>query len=513
MHVPVSRFTPCRIGATNSIALRTCAALTLAAGLLFTAAPAPAAAVPATERGACASPGTASADKAVADRLRPSMNGKRLGRAVSGQSIACARAIIHEVQVRRLPQRAAVIAVTTAIAESTLHNHPVATDHDSLGLFQQRPSMGWGRPDQITDPAYATSAFLDAMLRKYPNDAWMSGDIGQICQKVQRSAFPAAYAPEAHDAQLIVGALWQVVAKPVTPAVRPVTPPKTPDGPFQKKLITAYTALNPTDKQHRLLPTDWDADGRMDLAVVQGAGTGSGSTEVHVLEGESGFQALMVDATTALGATDERHAFSFADWNADGKPDLVDVQRSGTASGRTEVRIADGASNFQSITLQAPTVLPATDQRHVFAAADWNGDGRPDLVVVQKSASPAARTEVRVLDGASNFQRELTPAPFLLAPTSAHHEVFVGDWNNDRKPDVAVVQKSGAADKQVGVQIFDGASNLSKPLLRTSAAHAPMDDRYEMAFADWSGDARLDLVVLQKSGNVSGRTDMSVLGG
>jgi hypothetical protein len=109
---------------------------------------------------------------------------------------------------RGLAKRAAVIAITTAITESSLHNYTEAVDHDSLGLFQQRPSQGWGTPAQLTDPVYATNAFLNAMLRKYPNNSWMSGDIGAICQRVQVSAYPDAYSVEVHDAQLLANALW-----------------------------------------------------------------------------------------------------------------------------------------------------------------------------------------------------------------------------------------------------------------------------------------------------------------
>lgn len=92
-------------------------------------------------------PGTSTAsDEAIAKQLRPLMNGRRLGSLVSGRAIACARVIVARVKARDLPERAAVIAITTAITESTLNNHRVALDHDSLGLFQQRPSQGWAVP-------------------------------------------------------------------------------------------------------------------------------------------------------------------------------------------------------------------------------------------------------------------------------------------------------------------------------------------------------------------------------
>ncbi|MET0495148.1 MAG: VCBS repeat-containing protein, partial [Actinoplanes sp.] len=138
----------------------------------------------------CQPDGVSTADNAIANSLRSAMNGRRLGSAVKGYHISCARAIVSNVRARGLHQRAAVIAVTTAITESTLHNYTVAVDHDSLGLFQQRPSQGWGRPGQVVEPRFATNAFLNAMIRKHPGNGWLTGDIGQICQRVQGSAFP-----------------------------------------------------------------------------------------------------------------------------------------------------------------------------------------------------------------------------------------------------------------------------------------------------------------------------------
>ncbi|MFI7602153.1 hypothetical protein [Actinoplanes sp. NPDC049681] len=156
----------------------------------------------------CAPGGVSAADNTVADQLRSRMNGRRVGHALDGYQVSCARAITAAVAGRRLDRRAAVIALTTAITESSLRNYTEAVDHDSLGLFQQRPSQGWGSPGQLVDPAYATGAFLDAMLREYPGNSWMNGDIGAICQRVQVSAVPDAYRYEVADAQLLADALW-----------------------------------------------------------------------------------------------------------------------------------------------------------------------------------------------------------------------------------------------------------------------------------------------------------------
>ena len=270
----------------------------------------------------CRPGGVISADKKIADRLRPAMTGRRLGRAVAGRHISCARAIVGHVQASGLGQRAAVIAVTTAIAESTLNNYTVAVDHDSLGLFQQRPSTGWGRPAQLIDPRYATYAFLKAMLRKHPAGDWVNGDIGRIAQRVQGSAHPGAYGPEAHDAFLMVTALWpNAGAASRKPAAKAApTAAKQLTGPFQQVLSTAATGAGLLDDRHETFMADWNGDRHADLVVVQRTGTPTGRTEVRILDGAYDFQRLLLNTATLLGQTDARHELSMADWNGDGDP-------------------------------------------------------------------------------------------------------------------------------------------------------------------------------------------------
>ncbi|MGM9472177.1 hypothetical protein ACS5PJ_09250 [Pseudarthrobacter sp. YS3] len=103
-------------------------------------------------------------------------------------------ALITALAVRRgLPPRAASIALATAMQESKLRNigHGDQAGPDSRGLFQQRPSQGWGTEAQVMDPVYATNAFYDALV-KIPG--YESLEITEAAQRVQRSAYPLAYA-------------------------------------------------------------------------------------------------------------------------------------------------------------------------------------------------------------------------------------------------------------------------------------------------------------------------------
>ena len=113
-------------------------------------------------------------------------------------------AVIAAVAVERgLPGRAATIGIATAIQESKLVNLP-GGDRDSLGLFQQRPSQGWGTPTQIRDPVYAANAFYDVLVKV---EGYESLPITKAAQTVQRSAFPSAYADHEPEARILASAL------------------------------------------------------------------------------------------------------------------------------------------------------------------------------------------------------------------------------------------------------------------------------------------------------------------
>lgn len=118
---------------------------------------------------------------------------------------ANAKTIVAVTKQRGMSLYAAVIAVATAMQESSLINLTEATNYDSLGLFQQRPSMGWGTASQLTDPVYATNAFLAALTTYAPN--YQSQTLWSSAQAVQRSGFPTAYAQWQDQAAQMVQAV------------------------------------------------------------------------------------------------------------------------------------------------------------------------------------------------------------------------------------------------------------------------------------------------------------------
>jgi hypothetical protein len=113
-------------------------------------------------------------------------------------------ATITAVGVRRkMPERAVVIALATALQESKLENRDHG-DRDSLGLFQQRPSQGWGSADDIQDPRYSADKFYSALKKV---KGWKAMRVTDAAQKVQRSAYPNAYEKWADESAVLARAL------------------------------------------------------------------------------------------------------------------------------------------------------------------------------------------------------------------------------------------------------------------------------------------------------------------
>lgn len=122
-------------------------------------------------------------------------------------------ATIAAVAKRRgLDDHAVTVALATVMQESKLYNLDYG-DRDSLGLFQQRPSQGWGTSAQVLDPVQAANAFYDALVT-VPH--WKSLSVAEAAQAVQQSGFPTAYAQWADEARTLAKVLTGEVSAGLT---------------------------------------------------------------------------------------------------------------------------------------------------------------------------------------------------------------------------------------------------------------------------------------------------------
>lgn len=148
-------------------------------------------------------------------------------------------ALIANIAVTRgLPDHAATVAIATAMQESRLTNLDYG-DLDSLGLFQQRPSQGWGTAEQVSDMTYATNIFYDHLLQ-VPD--WETIPVEDAAQEVQRSGYPELYATWDAMARAWASGLTGERSAGVTCALEPATSSDA-DG-----LVAAISATLPNVK-------------------------------------------------------------------------------------------------------------------------------------------------------------------------------------------------------------------------------------------------------------------------
>lgn len=122
------------------------------------------------------------------------------------EQIANAKTIQATGVAMNIPARGQVVALATALQESGLRNLTYG-DRDSLGLFQQRPSQGWGTANEILDPVHASTMFYEALEKV---SGWQSLSVTQAAQAVQKSGFPEAYAK------------WEPLATALQQAIEPL---------------------------------------------------------------------------------------------------------------------------------------------------------------------------------------------------------------------------------------------------------------------------------------------------
>lgn len=155
-------------------------------------------------------------------------------------------AIIAGMSIKRgLIPRAASIALATAYQESKIRNLDYGHS-DSIGLFQQRPSTGWGTIEQIMDPWYSTREFYRAMERI---KNWKTRSINDVAQAVQRSAFPDAYRQHETNARSLASSLTGQTPASFTCVVKSpkVGDPEAMASFLTKTLGTDAVTVNRTD--------------------------------------------------------------------------------------------------------------------------------------------------------------------------------------------------------------------------------------------------------------------------
>jgi secreted trypsin-like serine protease len=186
-------------------------------------------------------------------------------------------------------------------------------------------------------------------------------------------------------------------------------------------LYGSGTVLHTVGDDFVFAVADYNNDATPDIWAIKVQNTGSNMTEMHVINGKNPW-AYLVNTATAFGKVNKSFSFLVKDYDGDKTPDLWAINMGNLQTGKTEVHIMNG-KNPQQFLLQVSTIQGTSlSDIHDFAAADYNGDSKQDLILIKKSSTGSGTTEVSIMNGATNF------GSWLLQNSSTAYPITDGNW-------------------------------------------------------------------------------------
>ncbi|MDH2430708.1 VCBS repeat-containing protein [Sphaerisporangium sp. TRM90804] len=400
----------------------------------------------ARELAACDPAGPTSTDASLATQLNSRLNAKMRGY-MSAYRVSCARMVVKTVKDRGLDPRAAVIAITTTIVEASIDNVAEELDHDSLGLFQQRAS--WGTRAQRLDPVWATNAFLNKMLSLYPGDSWKTAPVGEVCQRVQVSAFPERYQPQAADAQIIVDTITPHLAGP--------------DG-------------------HRVQMGDLNGDDLDDLVQVRD----NGDVVVFWNNGQNPNYSWQNNRLVLGGITDPSQ-IRVGDFDGDGLDDLLQIRPNGDV-----VVFFNQDQNPNFSWQDNRLVLGGITDKGQINVGDFDGDGLDDLVQVRPNGDV-----VVFFNTGQNPNFSWQDNRLVLGGITDKGQIKAGDFNGDGLDDLVQTRPNGDV-----VVFFNTGQNPNFSWQNNRLVLGGITDKAQIKTGDVNDDGLDDLVQVRPNGDV-----------
>ena len=241
--------------------------------------------------------------------------------------------------------------------------------------------------------------------------------------------------------------------------------------------------------------------------------TGSGKTEIHNMNGYTSYRNWLSETATLLPEVGDNTNFISADFNGDGVKDVAVLFKSGTGSGKTEVHVMNGASNFQNWLLQEATVLHPVGDNVEFVPLDYNRDGVMDIAAIIKSGTGTGTTEIHVMDGANRFKSWLHQDRTPLHPTGAEFRFVSLDHNRDGFMDITAIKQSGTGTGTTEIHVLDGANGFRNWIFQDRSALGVTDERFDFISGDFNRDGIWDIAAIEKRGTNSGTTEVRILNG
>ncbi|KAJ6113437.1 hypothetical protein N7523_006754 [Penicillium sp. IBT 18751x] len=243
------------------------------------------------------------------------------------------------------------------------------------------------------------------------------------------------------------------------------------------------------------------------LAYIQTIGTSSGNVEVQITP--NNYRSIYIDDTTVFTEQDNG-VWELADYNHDGTLDLIYIQNRNTDSGKVEITVASGASNFKSYLVENVQTVFDVQVDGRWQMLDLNGDGALDLVYIKNSNTASNYAEVYVASGASQFATLVSKTKSSLS-ISNDGTWLLADYGLDGTFDLFFIQNINTASGYVEVNVASGASGY-QTIVQSVHTTFTVENNGTWMMYDWNKDNVLDLVYI-KQDNTAGSVEVHVASG
>ena len=276
-------------------------------------------------------------------------------------------------------------------------------------------------------------------------------------------------------------------------------------------LLHTGTKLEEAKNNFDFCTGDYNNDGKLDIYAIKKSKTGTGSTEIHILNGADNYQSFLLQTATKLEEARSNFDFCVGDYNKDGKLDVYAIKKNATGTGTTEVHILNGANAYQSFLLQTGISLEKAEDKFDFCVGDYNRDGKSDIYALKKSETGTSSMEVHILNGADNYQSFLLHTGTKLEEPKTKYEFGIGDYNGDGKDDIYALKKSATGTLSTEIHILNGDNNYQSFLLQTGTKLEEAGDIFSFCVGDYNQDDKIDLYALKKRETGTASTEVHVL--
>ncbi|KAJ5670529.1 uncharacterized protein N7477_005892 [Penicillium maclennaniae] len=200
---------------------------------------------------------------------------------------------------------------------------------------------------------------------------------------------------------------------------------------------------------------DYNNDGTLDLIYIQNRNTDSGKVEITVASGASNFKSYLVENLHTVFDVQVDGRWQMLDLNGDGTLDLVYIKNSNTASNYAEVYVASGASQFATLVSKTESSLSISNDG-TWLLADYGLNGIYDLFFIQNINTASGYVEVNVASGASGYQT-IVQSVHTTFSVENNGTWMMYDWNKDNVLDLIYIKQDNTAGS-VEVHVASGAN-------------------------------------------------------